>query len=57
MTERRCQFIGLTGFILSGVIFIIVGLRADDMLTVAGSALWTCSCLVWMIPLFRDKNG
>jgi hypothetical protein len=55
MGDDIYQLIGLIGFIIAGFIFIAVGIRFEDMLTVAGSVVWTLSCFVWMIPLLRKK--
>ncbi len=56
MQERHYQIIGLIGFIIAGFIFIAVGVRSDDILTVIGSVVWTLACMIWMIPLFRSKD-
>lgn len=57
MKEHGYQIIGLIGFIVAGVLFVIVGWRANDMLTVSASLIWTASCFVWMIPLLRAAPG
>jgi len=51
----RYQAVGLTGFVISGIIFLIAGIRAGDGLTIAGSLAWTLSCVVWAIPSFRRQ--
>jgi len=51
MDEKYYQIIGLIGFILAGFIFIAVGVKLDDMLTIVGSVVWVLSCLIWMVPL------
>ena len=56
MNDETYQIIGLVGFILAGLIFIAVGLRAGDFLTVLGSIIWTASCVVWMIPIIRLRK-
>jgi len=53
MEERHYQIIGLVGFIIAGVIFTIVGIKAGDLLTIFGSVIWTLSCLIWLIPYLR----
>ena len=55
MHEQRYQIIGLAGFILAGVLFIIAGLRAGDVLTTSGSVIWTLSCVIWLIP-YLSRN-
>ena len=57
MADDTYQLIGLIGFIIAGVLFVIVGIRFGDPLTVAGSAVWIVSCLIWMIPLLRRGSG
>jgi hypothetical protein len=54
-SDDRYQAVGLAGFVLSGVIFLIAGIRAGDALTIAGSLAWTLSCVVWAIPSFRRR--
>lgn len=54
MSEKRCQLIGLVGFIVSGLLFTAAGIRAGDGLAICGSLIWTLSCIVWMIPLMRS---
>jgi len=56
MDEKRCQMIGLFGFIAAGLAFIAVGVKAGDLLTIFGSTVWTLSCVVWMIPLLKSKK-
>ena len=53
MTDKQYQIIGLLGFVLSGLIFIAVGVKYEDFLTILGSAIWTVSCLIWMVPLLK----
>ena len=55
MSEKTCQLIGLIGFVIAGILFVIVGMKAGDTLTILASVIWTLSCLVWMIPLLRSK--
>ena len=56
MRDETYQLIGLVGFVLAGFVFVAVGIRADDALTVIGSALWIAACAVWMIPLVRQRD-
>ncbi len=56
MHERHFQLIGLSGFIIAGVVFVASGVRSGDELTIAGSVVWTVACLVWMIPLLRTDE-
>ncbi len=52
---KHAEIIGLTGFTISGVLFVISALRSGDMLALAGSIVWVVSCLVWMIALRPPK--
>ena len=56
MSEHTSQVVGLIGFILAGFVFIAVGVRSGDVLTVVGSALWIISCLIWMAPIVRRSS-
>ncbi len=55
--ERPFHIIGLIGFIISGFIFIVVGVQADDILTIVSSSIWVLSCIVWLIPFVIPKKG
>ncbi len=55
MSDDQYQLAGLIGFIIAGLIFVAVGIRFGDMLTVAGSVVWIISCLIWMVPVLRKK--
>ena len=56
MDEKRCQIIGLVGFIIAGFFFVWAGINFGDPLTTIGSIIWVLSCFVWMIPLVRLKQ-
>lgn len=49
----KLELLALTGFCVSGVFFIVSGLRSGDAMTVIGSAVWIISCLCWMYPYTR----
>jgi hypothetical protein len=51
MDERKFNIAGLLGFAASGMCFAAVGLQADDLLTILGSAIWIAACIVWLVPL------
>jgi len=51
------ELIGLVGFFISGLIFIVAGLRSGDYLAVSGSIVWTAACLLWMIPVISRRNS
>ena len=55
MDERRCQFWGLIGFVLSGLIFMGAGTRHSDPFIIAGAIVWTVACAIWLIPFFRKE--
>jgi hypothetical protein len=48
--DWKLELGALNGFCLSGVIFILSGIENKDILTIAGSAVWIISCIVWMLP-------
>jgi len=51
------ELIGLIGFFISGLIFIVAGLRSGDYLAVSGSIVWTVACLLWLIPVISRRNS
>lgn len=57
MEERHAHVVGLIGFIIAGLTFIAVGVRSQDALTVAGSVVWTLSCVVWLLPVLRPARS
>jgi uncharacterized membrane protein YhhN len=56
MDERKFHIAGLIGFMVSGALFLAVGLRSGDALTALGSAIWLCSCIVWLLPLIVRRK-
>jgi drug/metabolite transporter (DMT)-like permease len=56
MDDNRYQLIGLIGLIIAGFIFIAAGINFGDMLTTLGSVVWLVSCMIWMVPLLRNKK-
>ena len=51
------ELCGLIGFLISGLIFIVAGLKSGDYLATSGSVVWTIACLLWLIPvLSRQKS-
>lgn len=46
----KLELLALAGFCVSGVFFIMAGLRSGDVLTVLGSVVWIVSCVCWMLP-------
>ena len=53
------ELFGLMGFFISGLIFIVAGLRSGDYLAVSGSIVWTVACVLWLVPVLsrRDSQG
>ena len=51
------ELIGLIGFFISGLIFIVAGLRSEDYLAVSGSIIWTVACVLWFIPVLSRRNS
>ncbi|MGM0419094.1 MAG: hypothetical protein ACQEQS_10255 [Thermodesulfobacteriota bacterium] len=44
----QLELFALIGFCLSGVVFILSGIKNKDFLTILGSGVWILSCFVWM---------
>jgi len=55
-TDWKLELSALSGFCLSGAIFVISGIKNKDILTISGSLVWMISCLVWMIPYKKYFN-
>ncbi|MBK8398823.1 MAG: hypothetical protein IPL26_26695 [Leptospiraceae bacterium] len=51
--ERKLQIIGLLGFIVSGITFMVSSIKNGDYWALSGSILWIISCIVWIIPLLK----
>ncbi|NNE81627.1 MAG: hypothetical protein HKN18_15275 [Silicimonas sp.] len=56
MSDQQCEIMGLVGFIVAGIIFILVGMRDGDALVAIGSVVWTLACVLWLIPHMRGKD-
>lgn len=56
MDDNSFQVVGLVGFIGSGMIFSASGIRHEDWLTLFGSLLWIAACLIWLVPLVRNRG-
>ena len=50
------ELFSLIGFFISGLIFIVAGLRSGDYLAVSGSIVWTVACLLWLIPVLSRRK-
>ncbi len=46
--EGKAEFLGLVGFTVSGLLFVVSAVRTGDPFALVGSILWTLSCLVWI---------
>ena len=51
------ELFGLIGFFISGLIFIVAGLRSGDYLAVSGSVVWTVACVLWFFPVLSRRNS
>ena len=51
------EFFGLIGFFISGLIFIVAGLRTGDYLAVSGSVVWTLACVLWLVPVLERRKS
>ncbi len=56
MSDRRFQIAGLLGFIVSGLTFMISGVKSGDALTIFGSFMWVLACVIWLIPLVKPSR-
>jgi len=50
------ELIGLICFFISGLFFIVAGIRSEDLLSTIGSIVWTFACLLWFIPVLSRRN-
>ena len=55
MSDKTCQTLGLIGFIIAGILFIIIGIRDGDILVILASIVWNAACLIWLWPLLRRR--
>jgi hypothetical protein len=51
------EIAGLTCFIISGIFFIVAGIRSGDDLSTIGSIIWTFACFLWLIPILSRRNS
>jgi len=51
VSEVRWSLLGLTGFVVSGILFSVSAIRAGDPWATAGCVVWVVACLVWAVPL------
>jgi choline-glycine betaine transporter len=51
--DLKTQMWGWALFVICGVLFTISGLRAQDILTVAGSVIFLLGCIVFIMPLMK----
>ena len=51
------ELFGLIGFFISGLIFIVAGLRSGDYLAVSGSIVWTVACVLWLVPVLSRRKS
>ncbi|MAD86826.1 MAG: hypothetical protein ABGY12_02400 [Candidatus Lambdaproteobacteria bacterium] len=50
------ELIGLICFFISGLFFIVAGIRSEDLLSTIGSIVWTFACVLWLIPVFSRRG-
>ena len=48
---------GLSGFSVSGLLFVISSLRSGDPFSLAGSIVWILSCFAWIAALIHTRDG
>lgn len=49
--EWICQIVGWILFIICAILFLLSGLKNDDLLTIIGSAAFLIACFVFLYPL------
>lgn len=42
------EIIALWFWVTSGILFIVIGSKNEDILTIIGSTVWIMGCLLWM---------
>jgi hypothetical protein len=51
--DLKTQLLGWILFLICSVLFIISGVRAQDIITIAASIIFLFGCVVFMIPLVK----
>lgn len=51
----KTDVLGLLGFTLSGLLFVISALRNGDFFSLAGSVVWIISCIGWIGALLTSR--
>ncbi|MFP4484440.1 MAG: hypothetical protein ACLFO1_06260 [Spirochaetaceae bacterium] len=54
--ERNAEVLGLIGFTISGLLFVVSALRSGDTFAFAGSVVWILSCLWWIASTVRKHS-
>lgn len=57
MSDEEYELLGLIGFVVSGIFFLIAGIRSGDILTIGGSVAWMIACFGWAVPLQRARKA
>jgi uncharacterized membrane protein YhhN len=57
MKKFYFELAGLICFIISGIFFIVAGIRSGDYLSTIGSIIWTFACVLWLIPMLSRRNS
>jgi hypothetical protein len=57
MSDEEYELLGLIGFVVSGLFFLIAGIRSGDVLTICGSVAWMIACAGWAVPLLRARRA
>ena len=51
--DLKVQLWGCILFVICAVLFILAGVRAQDIVTIAASVMFLLGCVVFMIPLLK----
>ena len=54
---KYIDIVGLSGFSVSGFLFVASSMRAEDPFALAGSIVWIVSCLAWIVALWRTPKS
>lgn len=54
---RRHEVVGWTLFVLCAITYLAAGVRDGDALVVVGSAIFLGACVVFLLPVVRDRDG
>ena len=51
-----CELVGWITFVASALFYLAAGIRAGDVLSVVGGALFFAACLMFLAPIMRSAR-